>query len=138
MDDEVDERILAMLAKPEGADLDEVRALLRAETQVRRLEGDGCGDTLYALCFLLYLIGDADDVLHIHDAKHVNFDAGCMIDHDFYQMRRTRDEMLAIARGNARLEQRVNGAFDQPNYPTFEARVAALRAYFGVAAPTNP
>lgn len=132
MDDSaLEDLVLGLLKAPDTADLAYVRALTRAEIE-RRRTGGGCGDALYGLCFLLYLVGDASDVFLIDDAKHANFDAGVMIDVDFYRMRRTRDEMLAAVRGHVRAEELVRTAFDAPNYPSPRELEAGVRHYFGL------
>lgn len=121
-----------LLAAPTLADLARVRRLAREEIDRRRAADDGCGDALLGLCFLLYLIGDAADVLLIDEAKHVNFDAGCTVDSDLYRMRRGCDEMLAAVRGRSRAEALVRAAFDAPNYTTPAELEAHLRGYFGI------
>jgi len=121
-----------LLYAPKLADLVRVRQLAREEIDRRSDADDGCGDALLGLCFLLYLIGDAADVLLIDEAKHVNFDAGCTIDGDLYRMQRGRDEMLDAVRGRPRAATLVRAAFDAPNYATPAELEAHLRGYLGI------
>lgn len=124
---------MTLLADPARADIAQVRRLTREQVDRRRADDRiGCGDDLLGLCFLLYLGGEADDVLLIDEAKHTNFDCGCTIDRDFYRMRRGREEMRAVVRGRPRAAAIVEGAFDQPNHDSPEAFEAYLRGYFGV------
>jgi hypothetical protein len=58
-----------------------LRELVAHEIEVRRVDG-GCGDGLYALCFLIHTLGQIEDVLLIYQAKLANMDCGVMIDHD--------------------------------------------------------
>ncbi|MCC6644427.1 MAG: hypothetical protein IT374_02510 [Polyangiaceae bacterium] len=129
--------IARWLRAPRTEDLDEIRGLTRATIAARRASPeDGCGDDLYALCFLLYLVGEPEDVVLIDDAKHLNMDTGCMIDRFLLTMRRDRRTMLgavaAVAADADRpwLERDVTAAFDAPHDgdpATFER---ALYAYF--------
>jgi hypothetical protein len=92
LDPDVERRLRA----PAPADLDWIRERVRAETAHRRKTLAGCGDTLYALCFLLYLLGDAEDCRLVYAAKHANIDCGCMIDRGLLSMRRTFAELKAV------------------------------------------
>ncbi|MFD7702813.1 hypothetical protein [Streptomyces caelestis] len=67
--------------RPVGADLDEVRALLREHTaRERRAQGEGDTELMRLCCFQLFNSGDVDDVLLVWSAKQASFDAACSID----------------------------------------------------------
>ncbi|WP_326604320.1 hypothetical protein [Streptomyces sp. NBC_01800] len=66
---------------PTGADLDEVRGLLRAQTRLeQRAQGDGDTELMKLCCVQLFNAGALDDVLLIWNAKTASMDAGCSID----------------------------------------------------------
>lgn len=67
--------------RPEDAPL--IRQLTRLEMAAVRAADDGCGDTLLACCWLLFMLGDVADSALIWEAKNVNFDAHCSIDSVF-------------------------------------------------------
>lgn len=70
-----------LLRAPRREDLPEIRALTRKAIAANVDDPDiGCGDELYALCFLLYLVGDPEDVALVYEAKYLNMDTGSMID----------------------------------------------------------
>ncbi|MFI8962806.1 hypothetical protein ACIGO8_11860 [Streptomyces sp. NPDC053493] len=70
--------------RPVGADLDEIRALLREHTaRERRSQGEGDTELMRLCCFHLFNSGDLDDVLLIWSAKQASFDAACSIDIEF-------------------------------------------------------
>ncbi|WP_432117115.1 hypothetical protein [Streptomyces sp. bgisy032] len=70
--------------RPVGADLDEIRALLREHTaRERRTQGEGDTELMRLCCFQLFNSGDLDDVLLIWSAKQASFDAACSIDIEF-------------------------------------------------------
>ncbi|MFE7602127.1 hypothetical protein [Streptomyces sp. NPDC057494] len=70
--------------RPVGADLDEIRELLREHTaRERRAQGDGDTELMRLCCFQLFNSGDLDDVLLIWSAKQASFDAACSIDIEF-------------------------------------------------------
>ncbi|MFI7006505.1 hypothetical protein [Streptomyces sp. NPDC050145] len=70
--------------RPVGADLDEIRALLREHTaRERRAQGEGDTELMRLCCFQLFNSGDLDDVLLIWSAKQASFDAACSIDIEF-------------------------------------------------------
>ncbi|MFI1717562.1 hypothetical protein [Streptomyces litmocidini] len=70
--------------RPVGADLDEIRALLREHTaRERRAQGEGDTELMRLCCFYLFNSGDLDDVLLIWSAKQAGFDAACSIDIEF-------------------------------------------------------
>ncbi|GHA93237.1 hypothetical protein ACIQRS_22395 [Streptomyces termitum] len=70
--------------RPVGADLDEIRALLREHTaRERRAQGSGDTEVMRLCCFYLFSSGDLDDVLLIWSAKQASFDAACSIDIEF-------------------------------------------------------
>jgi hypothetical protein len=142
--DERTEAVATALLRDHGVrDLPLIRALIAALMVVRG-ENGGCGDDLYALCFVLSMIGEPDDVFLLYAAKHTNFDAGCMIDHDLLRMRYSRDTMLAAVKDGlarrarehgrwAQLPEDVKLAFDEPDHGEREEHWAELRGYFGVA-----
>ncbi|CAM5608086.1 hypothetical protein [Streptomyces aurantiogriseus] len=67
--------------RPVGADLDEIRALLREHTaRERRAQGDGDTVLMKLCCVQLFNSGDLDDVLLVWSAKQASFDAACSID----------------------------------------------------------
>jgi hypothetical protein len=122
------------------SDLALVRALTIRETQERRRFG-GCGDGLYLLCFMLYSIGQPEDLFLLYEAKHANFDCECMLDHDFLQMGRSRQEQLAFLNKiltetpslharYASLDEELCNAFDIPNYESPERFSNAVCAYY--------
>ena len=45
--------------------------------------GGGCGDALYACCWLLFALGDVADSALVWQAKNLNFDCACLIDSVF-------------------------------------------------------
>ncbi|MFM9555620.1 MULTISPECIES: hypothetical protein [Streptomyces] len=70
--------------RPVGADLDEVRALLREHTaREQRTQGQGDTELMRLCCFQLFNSGDVDDVLLVWSAKQASFDAACSIDIEF-------------------------------------------------------
>jgi hypothetical protein len=109
-----------------------VRAQVRAETSRRRETLEGCGDRLYALCFLLYLLGEAVDSRLIYAAKRANMDCGAMIDAGLLAMRRTLPELreaLDPAR-DAELLERLESLFSHPE--ELEDVERNLLGYFGL------
>jgi hypothetical protein len=135
------ETIEPLLRAADRNDLAQIRALVRQAIAANRDDDDiGCGDELYALCFLLYLVGDPDDALLVHEAKYLNMDTGVMIDRDLLTMRRDRDTMLraiaALPAGVAPplLVRDLTAAFDDPKFESPALFEASLRGYFGVAA----
>jgi len=62
-------------------------ALVEIETHRAREEG-GCGDPLYALCFMLFWLGNEEDHNIILTAKESNQDTGTMIDSYMLTMRK--------------------------------------------------
>ena len=66
---------------PFGAHLDEVRALLTAQTRLeKRAQGDGDTELMKLCCVQLYNAGSPEDVLLIWEAKSASMDAACSID----------------------------------------------------------
>ncbi|MFF4861537.1 hypothetical protein ACWCRF_00120 [Streptomyces sp. NPDC002405] len=66
---------------PTGANLDEVRGLLTAETRLeRRAQGDGDTALMKLCCVQLFNAANLDDVLLIWQAKSSSMDADCSID----------------------------------------------------------
>ncbi|GAA3037483.1 hypothetical protein GCM10020229_81060 [Kitasatospora albolonga] len=67
--------------RPVGADLDEIRSVLREHTRLER-QSQGYGDTelMKLCCVQLFNSGGIDDVLLVWSAKRASFDAGCSID----------------------------------------------------------
>jgi len=129
LDPEVERRLRA--ADP--ADLAWVRARIEAETARREAAGGGCGDTLYALAFLLYLVGEATDARRIRAAKHANFDCGCTIDRQLLTMRRKLDELRAALDPvhDGKLLAEIAAVIADPDHDDLEG---GLRRYFGIAA----
>lgn len=72
--------VATLLSEVVPADAPLVRALTREEIAAVREAGDGCGDTLLACCWLLFMLGDVEDALLIWKAKNLNFDTHCYID----------------------------------------------------------
>ncbi len=127
------------------------RALLRElvvqETAARRSTDDGCGDTLYALCFMLYCVGEPEDCLLLHEARRANFDTRCMIDSQMLTMRRQRAEMMAFLdkRFGEMVPQPtsvstmlgdIQAAFAHPTFATPEDFERSMRRYFGLDQPS--
>jgi hypothetical protein len=122
-----------MLRAPDPADLESMRALIRVEIANNRADDDiGCGDTLYGLCTLLSLLGSAEDVALVHEAKFLNMDTGAMIELDLLTMHRDRDTMMqvisALPGAAANLARDVAAAFKDPRSP--KEIEAAMRGYF--------
>ncbi|MGW0117875.1 hypothetical protein [Streptomyces sp. NPDC003327] len=70
--------------RPSGADLDEIRELLKEHTaRERRVQGRGDTELMRLCCFYLFTSGELDDVLLIWSAKQASFDAACSIDIEF-------------------------------------------------------
>lgn len=66
---------------PVGPNLDEVRGLLAARTQLeRRAQGDGDTELMKLCCVQLFNAGNLEDVLLIWQAKSAGMDADCSID----------------------------------------------------------
>lgn len=81
---DVNESLRRYGLRPVGADLDEVRALLREHTaRERRAQGEGDTELMRLCCFQLFNSGDIDDVLLVWSAKQASFDAACSIDIEF-------------------------------------------------------
>ena len=114
-----------LLRAPQREDLPEIRALT-GQAMAASLEDDdiGCGDALYGLCFLLYLVGDPEDVALIYDAKHINMDTGSMIDSALLTMGRDHATMLrivaALSETRPDLVDDLNAAFSAPSYDSPE------------------
>lgn len=76
-----DESLRRYGLRPSGADLPEVRELLRAHAALER-QSQGNGDTalMKLCCVQLFNAGDLGDVLTIWNAKESSWDAHCSID----------------------------------------------------------
>jgi|GEM_PF-3514061 hypothetical protein len=118
-----------------------LRVLTGLEVKARREKG-GCGDSLPMLCFMLHQLGVKEDVFLIYDAKHANFDTGCMLDLDLFTMGHGREEMRrfvadALSAEPARradyphLQETLEAAFDNPQFESPEAFRQAMRSHFG-------
>jgi hypothetical protein len=129
---DLDPEVAKWIAAPSTASLARVREIARAEIAARAAALDGCGEQLLGLVFVLYLVGEPEDVLLVDAAKHANFDAGCTIDRDFYRMKHTREALLAATRDHPRAAALVDAAFAAPNYETPEDFEAYLRRYLGL------
>jgi hypothetical protein len=67
--------------RPVGADLDEIRSLLRKHTErERRAQGEGDTELMKLCCVQLFNSGAIDDALLVWSAKESSFDAACSID----------------------------------------------------------
>ncbi|NUV62469.1 hypothetical protein [Streptomyces sp. CAI-85] len=67
--------------RPVGADLDDVRELLKDHTErERRSQGAGDTELMKLCCVQLFNAGVIDDVLLIWSAKAASMDAACSID----------------------------------------------------------
>jgi hypothetical protein len=84
-----------LLAGWDAGDRPLLRALVAAETERAREDG-GCGEALLAFCYLLYRIGEPEDVFLVYDAKYADMDCGVMIDGRFLTLGRPAQEMLAF------------------------------------------
>jgi hypothetical protein len=133
------EVIAALLRAPDRKDLAQIRALTRQAITANREDDDiGCGDELYALCFLLYQVGEPEDVALVYEAKYLNMDTGVMIDQDLLTMGRDKDTMLAavaalppaVARKN--MVRDLTAAFERSKFDTPADLVKSLRTYFKV------
>lgn len=81
---DVEESLRRYGLRPVGADLDEVRALLREHTaREQHTQGEGDTELMRLCCFQLFNSGDIDDVLLVWSAKQASFDAACSIDIEF-------------------------------------------------------
>lgn len=58
----------------------ELRSILAAEVAYRRDGGEEYFENLYWCAYLLFCIGDLNDVDVLWDAKHTTFDAACGFD----------------------------------------------------------
>ncbi|MFP3990598.1 hypothetical protein U9R90_24660 [Streptomyces sp. E11-3] len=66
---------------PAGANLDEVRDLLTAQTRLeKRAQGDGDTELMKLCCVQLFNAAAIEDVLLIWQAKSASLDADCSID----------------------------------------------------------
>ncbi|MGW0941841.1 hypothetical protein ACWD4O_04710 [Streptomyces sp. NPDC002623] len=66
---------------PAGADLDEVRGLLTAQTRLEKCaQGDGDTELMKLCCVQLFNAAVLEDVLLIWQAKSASMDADCSID----------------------------------------------------------
>src|SRR5262249_54058036 len=119
------------------ADLPLVRALFVAETERACALHDGCGDPLYALCFMLYLLGEKDDVFLIYQAKFSSMDAGCMIDGQMLTMHRDAANMVAFLEEKfaadpglrakyPHLQRIIQELLEDPPYPSDDAFCASM------------
>lgn len=76
-----DESIRRYGLHPVAADLDEVRELLRGQTErERHSHGAGDSELMKLCCVQLFNAGVIDDVLLIWSAKTASMDAACSID----------------------------------------------------------
>lgn len=73
----------ALLTVRSDADAPVLRELTRLEIDSVRRTDDGCGDTLLACCWMLFLLGDVADSALIWEAKNLNFDTHCAVDSVF-------------------------------------------------------
>ena len=121
------------LRAPCPQDLGWIRERVRVETAHRCKTLGGCGDTLYALCFLLYLLGDAEDSRLIYAAKHANMDCGAIIDLGLLSMRRTLAELRAALDPvqDAPLLRDLESLFSHQQ-EELEDLESNLRGYFGL------
>ncbi|WP_329282133.1 hypothetical protein [Streptomyces sp. NBC_01451] len=66
---------------PSGANLDDVRGLLTAQTRLeKRAQGDGDTELMKLCCVQLFNAAVPEDVLLIWQAKSASMDADCSID----------------------------------------------------------
>lgn len=76
-----DESLRRYGLRPTGADLGDVRELLRVQTErERRSQGVGDTELMKLCCVQLFNAGVMDDVLLIWSAKTASMDAACSID----------------------------------------------------------
>ena len=76
-----DESLLRYGLHPAGANLDEVRGLLIAQTQLeKRAQGDGDTELMKLCCVQLFNASVLEDVLLIWQAKTASMDTDCSID----------------------------------------------------------
>lgn len=130
LDDALDPDVERMLRTPSAHDLGSIRERIREETAARRAALEGCGDTLYALCFLLYLVGEAEDARLIHEARTANMDCRATIDAALSSMRRTPAELRAVLDPvrDAGLLSELESVSSQPE--ELEELESDLRSYF--------
>ena len=131
--------VVRMLHEPSRSDLERIRELTRAEIAANRADDEiGCGNALYGLCVLLYLVGDPEDVALVHEAKFLNMDTGCMIDSFLLTMQRDRDTMMKMAvelsNDRPRIVEAIAGAFTEPVEPD---SIAGPLAYLGLEYPPS-
>ncbi|MGA5817654.1 hypothetical protein ACPC54_07315 [Kitasatospora sp. NPDC094028] len=76
-----DESLRRFGLQPGGAQLDEIRALLREHTErERRAQGEGDTELMKLCCVQLFNGGGPDDALLVWGAKEASFDAACAIE----------------------------------------------------------
>ncbi|WP_343048021.1 hypothetical protein [Cellulomonas humilata] len=73
----------ALLSSFAPSDAPLIAELTRRETAAVEDSGDGCGDVLLACCWLLFMVGRAEDSALVWRAKSINFDTHCYIDSVF-------------------------------------------------------
>jgi hypothetical protein len=130
--DELDPEVERRLKAADPRDLEWVRERVRTETAQRRATLEGCGDTLHAASFLLYLLGDAEDSRLIHAARRANMDCGATIEPGLLSLRRSLPELEAALdpAKDAQLLEALEAVFSDPD--ELENLESNLRDYFGI------
>lgn len=75
--------VRALVLDPREADVELVREVTEQEAAYTHALGGGCGDVQYACCWLLYRIGEMEDVATIWRLKQHDMDTVSTIDGSF-------------------------------------------------------
>ena len=108
-----------------------IRTLAEIETHRAREEG-GCGDPLYALCFMLFWLGNVDDYDVIITAKESNMDTGAMIDSYMLTMRKASEPESIDREKHPHLYLAVIEAMRDRQWEDDDAFRDGILDYFGI------
>jgi hypothetical protein len=112
-------------------------ALAEIETHRAREEG-GCGDPLYALCFMLFWLGNEDDYDVIVTAKESNQDAGTMIDSYMLTMRKAECPERIDREKHPHVYLAVLDAMRERQWEDDDDFRDGVLAYFGLTSGETP
>ena len=105
--------------------------LIDIETRRAREEG-GCGDPLYALCFMLFWLGNEEDEGIIFSAKESNQDTGTMIDSYMLTMRKASCPESIDREKYPHVYQAVMSAIREQQWEDDDDFRDGVLAYFGL------